>query len=314
MRPVNPALLAVDQVLTTSIFDKGGKLLLAAGQIIRSESQLELLSHGYYGAPPNAARVPRPDISSSAPRSEERSPARAPGPAEREPLLISSLHADEGAADIEPALGAEARLRIADHKTVYRVRPIGVVAGQSVVVSHPLEDGRLAAVKEGDAVALRGLFGKHVYALEGAVLKICPTPYPYLHVRWHPDKIERTLVRGSRRVPCKVEATAHMTTDAGAQTCAAVIHDLSLGGARIAVPALLPACIRLTFALELMGSSVEFDVVAHVGKRKDGGSKAGVVRYGVAFEALTFDKRLALNAWINEELIGRLECPLVERT
>jgi c-di-GMP-binding flagellar brake protein YcgR len=109
---------------------------------------------------------------------------------------------------------------------------IGYVAGQSVIVSMPVIDGRLMPMREGQNLNARFFSGKNAYAFSAVVRKTASVPYPYLHLSYPPE-IRGLVVRSSPRAQARIDCHAS-TEDGSSYRC--VSRDISTEGALIAGP------------------------------------------------------------------------------
>lgn len=109
---------------------------------------------------------------------------------------------------------------------------IGYVAGQSVLVSTPVMDGRRMPMREGQDLNARFFSGRNAYAFSAVVMKITGVPYPYLHLSYPPE-VRGLVVRSSPRAQAHLDCHAS-TEDGSSYKC--VARDISLDGASIEGP------------------------------------------------------------------------------
>jgi c-di-GMP-binding flagellar brake protein YcgR len=107
---------------------------------------------------------------------------------------------------------------------------IGYLAGESVIVSMPVIDGRLTHLREGQNLNARFFSGKNAYAFSAVVRKTASTPYPYLHLSYPPE-VRGLVVRSSPRAQAHIKCQAS-TRDGSSYKC--IARDISLGGALVA--------------------------------------------------------------------------------
>jgi c-di-GMP-binding flagellar brake protein YcgR len=107
---------------------------------------------------------------------------------------------------------------------------IGYLAEQSVIVSMPVIDGRLAPIREGQNLVARFFSGRNAYAFSAVAKKATITPYPYLHLSY-PREVRGLVVRSSPRVEAHIDCHAS-TEDGNSYRC--VARDISVDGALIA--------------------------------------------------------------------------------
>lgn len=107
---------------------------------------------------------------------------------------------------------------------------IGYLAGQSVIVSMPLMNGRPMPGREGQNLSARFFSGKNAYAFSAVVTRTTSTPYPHLHLSYPPE-VRGLVVRSSPRAQAHINCHAS-TRDGSSYTC--IARDISIGGALIA--------------------------------------------------------------------------------
>jgi c-di-GMP-binding flagellar brake protein YcgR len=115
-------------------------------------------------------------------------------------------------------------------KSRFLVNLIGYVAGQSVIVSMPVINGRPMLLREGQNLNARFFSGKSAYAFSSVVRKADTTPYPYLHLSYPPE-VRELVVRSSPRAQAHIACHAS-TEDGSSYKC--IARDISVGGALIA--------------------------------------------------------------------------------
>lgn len=293
MQPLARHDVVIGQPLPFSIFDGNGKLLLAQGQIVRSPAQLDsLCANGYYPNP-RWIRVKEPrrplndtDVDMAEPKRKTRSRIAEPG--------------GDWAV----------RLKVDGFPETYPARLLGYMPGQTVLITAPRDEGKLLTLREGQLIGVKGFSGQTIYTFNGTVQKICFVPFPYIHVSWDDGRLEKTTVRNSRRVGAHIDASLVLLLPDGEQRRSVMVNDLSTGGAEITVSGAVTGKVRLEFSLEVAGANFPFHLTGSVRKRKDQGEQESVARFGVAFEDLLPEQKIALHAWIHEKLVERYECPL----
>jgi len=107
---------------------------------------------------------------------------------------------------------------------------IGYLAGESVIVSMPVINGRPVLIREGQNLNARFFSGKNAYAFSAVVRKTTSTPYPYLHLAYPPE-VRGLVVRSSPRAQAHINCRAS-TKDGSSYKC--IARDISTGGALIA--------------------------------------------------------------------------------
>ena len=291
--------IVIGQPLTFSVFDGEGKLLLAQGQVVRSETQLETLCENGFYPNPCGVTLPEPEKKSA------------------DDLLLSlqrrqtMQRRQSKQRQQDPSADWMVRLRLDGFPDTYPVRLLGHMPGSSILVTAPRDQGKLLSVREGQVISGKGFFGQTIYSFAGSIQKVCFTPFPYLHLCWDEARLEKTTVRNSRRVSAAIEANLVLLLPEAEQTQTVMINDISTGGAEITVSSSVAGKVRLEFELPVAGVMIEFKLAGSIRKRKDPGQQAHSARFGLAFDPLPDYQNMALHAWIHERLVERYECPLV---
>lgn len=226
--PVRVSELAVGKPLPQSIYDWHGKLLLAAGFIVESQSQLDgLIDNGFI-------HDSQWDLEPKTPRGPMDTGGKRRTHGIAEPLAEA---ADDGANkevivgmdDMRWYVGETLYLQLIDNPAVrYIVRLIGFVRNKTVLVSAPAVDGKLEFVRDGQTFIVRAFSGKKAYAFVTSVVKSVHSPHPYLHLSY-PKEVRCTVVRKGVRAQVKLIASVSLGNPE--RVGAAVLSDLSMGGA-----------------------------------------------------------------------------------
>ena len=226
--PVRSSELAVGKPLPQAIYDWHGNLLLAAGCIIESSSQLEgLIENGFiqdsaWDLSPKPARGP---VLAASARRNSLAPDSDPRPSEAN----SNKEIVVGMDDVRWYVGETLYLQQIDNPSIrYTVRLIGFVKNKTVMITAPSIDGKLEFVRDGQTFIVRAFVGKKAYAFVTSAVKSVHSPHPYLHLAF-PKEVRCTVVR--RGVRAQVKVIASVGLDNPERVGAAVLTDLSMGGA-----------------------------------------------------------------------------------
>ena len=296
LQPVATADVALGQPLEHAIFNRHGKLLLAAGQIVSTERQLEILAEeGLYFNPRwhasfTSTNIQRGSGQATLPESVKR---RASGVRSADQALSLTMYFDQDGV---------------------QVRLLGSLPRKSLMVTAPSRDGQLMFVKEGQTYRFRAMHGGVIYAFETTVAKTVFSPFPYLHLEW-PDarRVEKKRVRGARRADVELPCTAYVGDDDPPRSLTGLVYDLSVGGAAIRLPqeALGTQTVRkLAFRLVVGTEKLTLELPCRETKREylDDGSTS----LGVMFESVPRESYLALHSTVHEQLLHQAENPLFQ--
>ncbi len=163
-----------------------------------------------------------------------------------------------------------------DRDDRYTVSVIGLLEGESLLVTAPSKKGKVQFFRDGQKFAVRMLRGSQVYGFMTAVLKSSVKPYPYLHLSF-PKEIESITVRNAERVVTSIPAAACNTLYSGEKRHwqAVVIKDLSTSGVRLESVQSLgkkDETIKLSFKMEVCGSEEDMDLIATIRNSQPRGS------------------------------------------
>lgn len=282
--------LIVGVPIQFTAYDAKGHLLLREGSILQNPHQIErLLGEGLYRKPP-----PRPKAEED--KKNDNAPKR---------------YAME---EIRLRMGDPVQLQTNDGGTPvrYSARFMGYLKGKSVLISAPVVDGKYALVREGQAFIVRVFSGKDCYAFSVSVLKSVNVPYPYLHVTY-PGEVMGMTVRRHARVKVRVvTAVAPATAADDKQQLAALITNMSTGGASLSAKQPLgnkgePVIIK--FKLMLAGLEHVFAINAilrSIVEDESNTEPMGGYVHGVEFVDLSPRDAISLSAYIYSELAEHL--------
>lgn len=226
--PVRGAELAVGKPLPQAIYDWHGNLLLAAGCVIESRSQLEGLIDNGFIQDSTWDLVPKPARESLLAGTSRRNASPAE-PANEASQAGANKEVVVGMDDVRWYVGETLYLQLVDNPAVrYTVRLIGFVKNKTVLVTAPAVDGKLEFVRDGQTFIVRAFAGKKAYAFVTSAVKSVHSPHPYLHLAF-PKEVRCTVVR--RGVRAQVKIIASVSLDNPERVGAAVLTDLSMGGA-----------------------------------------------------------------------------------
>ena len=226
--PVRGAELAVGKPLQQPIYDWHGNLLLAAGCVIESRTQLEgLIDNGFIH---DSAwdLTPKSRRESLLAGTSKRVSAHA-DPSNEQDTGGAGKEVVVGMDDMRWYVGETLYLQSIENPAIrYTVRLIGFVRSKTVLITAPAVDGKLEFVREGQTFVVRAFSGKKAYAFVTSAMKSVHTPHPYLHLAY-PKEVRCTVVR--RGVRAQVKIIASVALGNPERTGAAVLTDLSMGGA-----------------------------------------------------------------------------------
>lgn len=301
LQPVRRTDLKIGSPLPYPVFDSHGRLLLKAGEIIRSEHQLTTLhEQGLYSQGDPLTRSARRNeyVEPQADLAEpEVDAASAP-----QTRRLGELKLSPGKTLYVDFLSATNRPRVA-------LRLIGFLEGSGVLISALNAEGNVVPFRDNELLFVRVLTASGVATFESKVLKVHFTPFPYV-VTSFPDSAVFSVMRQHERIDTELICTAanldRFVRDGSSDSLPAIMKNLSASGCQIeASPRLAEAGerVRLGFKLKAAGEEHVLSVVAVVRGVKAFG-EPGNPRFGLQFEELGMGERLVVEHYIFHALIG----------
>jgi c-di-GMP-binding flagellar brake protein YcgR len=308
LQPVARLDVRLGRPIPFPVYDRSGRLLLAAGQVVNDARALDaLIERGLYCNPRwtwgNDSYVRDVAIE------DDTGPSTDAGYGSARPSGMRSSKRSRPTPSWR-------MLRVwsegSNPDEAMTVKLIGVHEGKTLVITAPERDGKLAFVKEGNVYCFRGFSGELVYEFKAAVHKTRFEPYPYLHVDWPQDwQMSRRRLREARRVTVEVPCIVYPDAECSETFVKAVINDLSVGGASIVFKDRLPKLqprVKLAFRLQVAGQQVLFEATAEVARQPD--KAAAEPSAGLHFDNLSDTERLALHAYVYHQIVREIELPL----
>jgi hypothetical protein len=294
--PLDKNQILVGKPLPFSIFGADNKLLLAEGQVVSSEGMRDALArNGRHTRAKNGSTSgnERTATVTGSPRGSEPHQPYTETPLDRFAREHSAL-AGRG----RPSLSM-AREEAGDS---YSTRILTVHDNNSLILSAPVRtDGTWVSVLEGTSWTFRTLYYTMALRFQATVLKTVFDPFPHLHVEV-PHHVERRKIRKAARVVVSLPATI-----VALRTVPAVIIDVSLGGARLALDAEMALELRqvvmCAVSLPIGDRVYSLDLRCTVIAYEPGQAEhSHVGLYRVQFELLEDISLLAMHAYINSVL------------
>ncbi len=301
--PLRASELVVGKPLKSPVYDWHGKLLLDAGAIIESQSQLDgLADNGFihdasWDIELTQSRLASPVIARSDKLRVQSSPA-APA---AEPAANREVVTDMD--DVRWTVGETLYLQLPDKPSVrYVVKLIGFVKNKTVFVTPPMLDGKFEFIRDGQTFIVRAFSGKNAYAFTAAAVKSVHTPHPYLHLSY-PKQVRCTVVRQGARAEVKIIAS--IAVGEPEQLGAATINDLSMGGASGVMKELIGKkgeAGRIKMKVQAAGQD-EYLNLKMIMRSVTTVENGEGFKYGFEFIDLSPHERVVLSAFVNQTLV-----------
>lgn len=196
------------------------------------------------------------------------------------------------------------QLLIGEGKQRHDVHLIGMLPGESLLVSMPRVNGILPKIFPHDEYIVRYFAGTNIIAFKTSVLMICQIPYHYIHLTY-PDKLESVTVRQAERI--NVSVTTQLIW--GENKLLGTIKDISATGAMIVSNEEITAKeehIELFFDLHLGDIQRGVHLVAVIRNVRTEQAENGQgksYRYGVEFIDPSEQEVIFVQGFVYEQLL-----------
>jgi hypothetical protein len=295
LTPVPAHLIAIGKALPRSIYSAAGELLLAKGFIVVTNEQLAILNSGYFRSTDGGSGGSAANTGAPATKSIEQPAATETNNTQSEQVMMDEVRWQVGETFFLHQQGASVR---------YTARFIGYVKNRTVLVTMPIVDDKYVLIRDGQMFVVRAFSGKKAYAFSAFVVKSMHSPHPYLHLSY-PKQLSCATIRHRARIP--VNVIAAVLLDGQEDTAAAVINDMSLGGASASIKHPFGETGqrgRIKFKINAVGETVYMDVCtilrSIVPVENGGGCK-----HGYEFVDLSTQDRLVLSAYFHQAEVER---------
>lgn len=201
---------------------------------------------------------------------------------------------------------------INDSRKRYPSRLMGHMEGRSILVTHPVFDGRLLRIRNGQRVIARAMTSSAAMAFTAHVEALCSRPYPYLHLTY-PDTVSMNKIRCSPRIPVFMDINiTNLSEIPRSGEKPARLLDISPTGARLEANVdsvkvgdeiSLEGLFRLSGIEKIVNiSGLVRAMIA--GSAAPTGSMQARDRavYGVEFQSVSEDVRLFLQAFVYQQM------------
>ncbi len=213
---------------------------------------------------------------------------------------------------------ADLYLRVGDSFSIETLTPakrfpvkiLGYMEHQSLIVTCPIVQGRPFMLKEDQLLKVRLMAGTVVCGFATKVLRVCRSPYLYMHLQY-PEKIEAVEVRKASRVRVKLPTLLQeqeVGTLYGQWPKRGEISDLSRTGCGLIADQPVAAKgdrIIINALLEVDGERRKVAIPSLVRNvaEIDDDPQALRYQYGIEFQELAPQDRIWLSAYVYEQRI-----------
>jgi hypothetical protein len=184
---------------------------------------------------------------------------------------------------------------------------VGYLKGESVIVTTPVEAGKVMLIREGQPFVVRFFSGKNAYAFSVIARRVTNVPYPHMHLSY-PREVRAMVVRSSSRA--RVNLIGSVANAAGVRF-ACQVRDLSIGGALLAANQAMGEVgerLLLNLRVRVGGAEHLLDVDCRIRsciQDTHSADQSLSVLHGVSFEDLSVQGSLVLSALLYNSMQGQ---------
>lgn len=297
LSPLAKGDIEIGKALPFAIFDRSGVLLLAEGQAVNSQKQLdELAAKGLYHNPRWANKF-----------------VIQPGKPQIDPNALPRMLPAKQAFEDPFETGSQLKMSApGQSKDPFHVRLIGSIPQAAILITHPMRDGKCVFAKEGQVWEFQATYGLSIYRFSSMIEKVLLSPHPLIVMSWpHETHLESQAIRKTRRVNCDVPATIRIKSDVleADELVNGVINNISTGGFELLfgkkVSLSVTQSISMVFQVSLDDRKYLIECDAEVAsKPRDSGPTSST--YGFVLKSLSDEQFAIIHAFVSDRLIQRL--------
>jgi c-di-GMP-binding flagellar brake protein YcgR len=304
LSPLAKGDIEIGKALPFAIFDRGGVLLLAEGQAVNSQKQLdELAAKGLYHNPRWANKF-----------------VIQPGKPQIDPNALPRMLPAKQAFEDPFETGSQLKMFApGQSKDPFHVRLIGSIPQAAILVTHPMRDGKCVFAKEGQVWEFQATYGLSIYRFSSMIEKVLLSPHPLVVMSWpHETHLESQAIRRARRVNCDLPATIRLngSQSGSVESIAAVIDNISTGGLELlfakAVSFKMGQSISIAFQIILDDRKYLIECDAEVVSKPRDSAPASST-YGFSLKSLSDEQFAVIHAFVSDRLNHRLSPQLYSK-
>ncbi len=303
VKPLPKDSIRIGVPISYPVYDSSGNLLLQAGMVVETESQLErLISRGLFMDQKTSQMLS--EQGSGGKGSFESDKVKEDAPIERDVLVelpIKNLKLGE-TFQITP-------LNDDTGSTKYFIKYIGGMEKKSLICTLPTIDEKIVFIKENSGFSVRIFSGKNVFKFNTVVDAVFSRPYPHMHLKF-PRETYSNQIRKNQRIAANIIASIENKSNSHNQDkIAAKLTDMSLGGAQIESFKSIGELndqIECTFKINMEGGEALFVIPSVLRRASETTHSDGrqLFSYGIQFLEIGFQDRIVLQSYIFQALTG----------
>lgn len=302
-RPLPKNLIQVGIPIAHPIYDSDGILLMRAGTIVTTESQLEkLYERGLYLNLKSSESIKRQNSESTAIEKNSQEPELS----DNQNLVDLSLK-----SIIIGELLQVSPLSDDTNTIKYFVKYLGGLDKKSIICTLPMVDEKVVFIKLHSGLQVKLFSGKDVYKFTTSVEAVFSTPYPHLHLKF-PKVVYGKNLRRNQRVSVSIISSLINKSpgDFVNVKSAGRIIDLSLGGAMIDATKVFGSTrddLECTFKINQDDKEVILAIPCILRSIAEATNDSGAIIYkhGVQFKEIALQDKAVLQNYIFQSLTGK---------
>lgn len=190
----------------------------------------------------------------------------------------------------------------------YDVRLVGVLSRQRFVVTHPVNDGSLVFVRDGDSFEVSTFDGAQFYRFVSVVRAVRLGEAPSLELTLPPPESRRQeALRKANRLPVTLPCSLRYGEGA-AQLRTGFVADLSHLGAKVALETPLPPeveRVQIAFRVDALGRAQTVQISARIRSATDDPRPDMPAKlYGLQFEGIDEQQSLLVSHFVLDRLLA----------
>lgn len=191
----------------------------------------------------------------------------------------------------------------------YSAYLIGHSTGQSITITAPTSiDNKVVLIRQDQNVTVRYFVDTVACGFESVVIKVCNTPYPYLHLAY-PQDIRCDELRKEKRIRTSLNATWANRSKEKTVRGRGEIMDLSVNGLSLSTSDQLgevetPVDIMVSLPVGKVDRLFTTKAIIRSIREVEHTEELTSYLYGMEFEKILDDDYILISAYVNSELIN----------
>ena len=212
--------------------------------------------------------------------------------------------------DIKARVGDMFQVQISTDKQEIRhsVKLLGYLLGKTIMITAPAINNSVILLREGQNLTVRAFSGTAAYAFPSEIIKVCNSPFPYLHLS-QPKAIQKVPIRASARINFDLIGVSTNITHGDNDTTTPIsisITDISTTGAAIASSSPLGKkddVLRIAFRAKVHDIVVNPSLKCVIRSLTSTDDAINPIKYGLQFLDVPTQDLLALQSLVYQKIL-----------